>query len=303
MATKPTSRREFLRKGITASAAAALASAAAVPSGAMPAPERIGKPRFKVGCCAYSYRQRLQGASYTLLDFLETCADLNLDGVELTSYYFPRSITPAYLNKLSHRAFLLGLEVAGTAVGNRFTVPPGPERDKQIALVKQWIRYSADLGAHCLRVFAGELPGGVDVPTGRKWVIECLEACLPTAAENGVILAMENHHGVVNDGALTLAILNAISSEWFGLKWDCANYQTRDPFVDLAETAPYAVTTHVKTEMAPSGRKQPADLSRVLSLLRAVNYRGYLFLEYEAAEDATTAVPKALAAIQKVAAI
>jgi sugar phosphate isomerase/epimerase len=295
------SRRELFQVGAKAALAAGLSSCVSLSAAALEPPARSGGPRFKVGCCAYSYRQYLQAKTnpITLYDFLEACAGWNIDGVELTAYYFPQPLTAAEVHKIARRAFLLGLEVAGTAVGNSFCQPPGPERDSNIARVKQWVDYAVDMGAPCLRVFAGSPPRGVDLATGRKWVIESIETCLPYAEQRGIYLAMENHGGVVSNAEGTLEIVEAIKSDWFGLKWDSHNYTTADPYSDLAKVAPYAVTTHIKTEVAPGGKKQPADYARILGLLRAVNYRGYLLLEYEAAQEPRTAVPLALATLQR----
>ena len=257
--------------------------------------------RFRVGCCAYSYRHRLQAKTnpITLYDFLEECAALNMDGVELTAYYFPQPLTASEIHKIARKAFLLGLEVAGAAVGNSFCLPPGPDRDRNLALVKQWLDYSVDMGARSLRVFAGGPPQGVTAEQGRKWVIECLQECLPHAETRGVILALENHGGVTADAAGTLAILDAVPSDWIGLKLDTGNFQTADPYADLAQAAKFAISTHIKTDMLPGGEKQPADLARVLSILRAAHYRGYLLLEYEADEDPAIAIPETIAALQR----
>ena len=41
-----------------------------------------------------------------------------------------------------------------------------------------------------------------------------------------------------------------------------------------------------------NGKKQEADLKRVINVLKAASFRGYVVLEYEAAEDPKTAVPR-----------
>lgn len=299
------SRREILQAGTAAALAAGLGVHPA-PAASAEIPKRAGGPRFKVGNCGYSYRQYLQDKTkpMTYAEFLDASAQMNIDGVELTSYYFPTPVTLADINRLTRHAFLLGLEVCGTAVGNNFCLPSGDERSKQIANVKQWLDYAGDMGARQIRIFAGALPKEpkVDEATGRKWVVECLEECLPKAEENGVILALENHGGVVSDANGILAILNAVKSDWLGMKWDCGNFRTADPYADLARTVNYAVTTHIKTEVAtPDGQKKPADLERVISILRDAGYRGYLILEYEAKEEPKVAVPRILADLQRLA--
>lgn len=258
---------------------------------------RKGGPVIKVGCAAYSYRKYLGGenASMTLEGFLETAAEIGCDGVELTSYYFPPDAGIEYINKLKRKAFLLGLDVSGTAVGNRFTLPPGAERDAQIALVKKWINHAAEMGAPCVRIFAGSTPKGRTEDEAIRWVIECIEDCAQVAAQRGVVLALENHGGVTSKADQVLAIMQAVKSDWVGVNLDTGNFRAVDPYADIAKVAPYAVTTHFKTEVKPTGREnEEADAKRIVGILRDVGYRGYLTLEYEAAEDPVTAVPRVI---------
>lgn len=266
--------------------------------------QRAGEPSLKVGCCAYSYRDYLLGEPprMTLESFLERCAELECDGVELTAYYFPRPLTAAFLRHIARRCFLLGLDVAGTAVGNTFTHPPGPARDAQLTLVRHWVDLSCDLGAPCLRVFAGVAPEGTPQRTARRWVAECLAECAAYAADRGVMLALENHGGVVATPEGLLDILGLVSSDWVGVKLDTGNFDSPDPYADLAKCAPYAVSTHIKTEMRRTGIVEPADIRRLATLLRDAGYRGYMNLEYEAAEDAITAVPRAISEMRAAAA-
>ncbi|MCL5283475.1 MAG: sugar phosphate isomerase/epimerase [Armatimonadetes bacterium] len=268
-------------------------------------PHRVGGPRLKVGCCAYSYRQYLTGErpTITLGGFLNRCAEMNLDSVELTAYYFQQPITAASVHQVARRCFLLGLEVAGTAVGNRFTFPPGDERKTQIDMVKQWIDYAVDMGARCIRVFAGAIPQGITEETAQQWVIDCVEECLEYSEPRGILVALENHGGVVATADQTLKLLQRIKSPWFGLKLDSGNFPAADPYAELAKVAQYAITTHIKTDMVINGMKQPADLSRIVEVLREANYRGHLLLEYEGEEEPAVAVPKTLGELQRLSKI
>jgi len=285
------------RRTLLGSTSALAVAALTSPALGTEAPQRVGGPHLRVGCCAYSYRDFLTGKRQpfmTLTDFLNAVAEAGADGVELTAYYFPQSPSQAYLRNLVRRAFLLGLDINGTAVGNRFTLPPGEERNREIRMVKQWIDYSVDLGAPCLRIFAGTPPKGVADEQAMQWVIECCNECCEYAATRGVMLALENHGGVVATADGVLRIMQAVQSPWFGMKLDGGNFHTADPYADLARCAPWAITTHIKTEVYPSGRRQKADLARIVSILRAARYRGYLHLEYEGAEDPLVAIPRTL---------
>ena len=283
-----TSRRDFLRLGGLAAAGLITGTEAAEPI------SRKGKPVFKVGCAAYSYRQYMTAkeSPMTWEDFLNTAAEIGCDGVELTSYYFPPDVDAGYINRVKRRAFLLGLDVCGTSVGNRFTHPAGPDREQQVAYVKTWINHAGEMGAPCMRVFAGGAPEGTTGDQAMKWVVECLEECLPLAEQRGVILALENHGGVTATAGGVVSMVKAVRSDWVGVNLDTGNFRTDDPYADIAEAAPYTVTTHVKTTVHPNGKEvQPVDVKRVIGTLSGVGYRGYLTLEYEAKEDPKTGVP------------
>ena len=69
----------------------------------------------------------------------------------------------------------------------------------------------------------------------------------------------------------------------------------------MALVAPYVVTVQVKDWVtAPDGETIiEADLKKTLDILRAVNYRGYVALEYEGKEDPMTGVPKWIERLKK----
>jgi sugar phosphate isomerase/epimerase len=252
--------------------------------------------RFKLSLAAFSYRKYLEGPSKSMdmLDFVNLAADLGLDAVEPTSYYFPTTFNSEYLHRLRQHAFLQGLDISGTAVMNDFCLPPGKERDKELTHVRAWIDHAADLNAPTVRVLSGNWIQGTSDEELEKRVIQAIESLLPHAIEKGVTLALENHGGgVTTEPANLLRIVRAIKGPNFAVNLDTGNFHGADPYAELAETAPFAVNVQVKTEMRRKGKsKEPADLARVISILRDAKYSGYVVLEYTAPEDPKTAVPR-----------
>lgn len=284
-------RRSFLAMAAAAAACATPKSALAI--GPI---KRHGPSRIKLSLAAYSFRQALTGANRTMTldDFVDRAAAWDLDAVEPTSYYFPDPPTPEYCRRLRRHASLLGLGISGTAIRNTFTHPPGPALDREIAHVKRWIDLAVDLGAPTIRIFAGDLQKGTTEAQARAWCIQAIQECCEYAGARGVILALENHGGIVATIDQTLAIVTAVESDWFGVNWDSGNFRSADPYGDLARLAPYAVVAQIKTEMFPNGVREEADLRRVIGILRDAGYRGFVALEYEAAEDPFVAVPRHL---------
>ncbi|MEO6811788.1 MAG: sugar phosphate isomerase/epimerase family protein [Isosphaeraceae bacterium] len=260
----------------------------------------IGRTRpshLKLSLAAYSYRQLLQGKDkkIDMFDFVNLAADIALDAVELTSYYFPEDVNDDYLHRIKLHAFKLGLDVSGTSVGNNFCLPPGPERDKQLALVRTWVDRAAAMDAPVIRIFAGGVPKGGSEDEAAARAVEGINASLPYAAENGVALALENHGGITATPKQILALVKAVKAPHgnFGVNLDTGNFRGEDPYAELAELAPYAINVQVKTEISRKGqKKEEADLGRVVGVLRDARYSGYVVLEYEAAEDPMTAVPR-----------
>lgn len=267
-------------------------------------PQRPGSPFMKLSLAAYSFNRLLPkawteeqraAAKFTLEDFIDFCAAQNLDACELTAYYFPKEITTDYLLSLKERAFRLGLDISGTAIGNNFCVADPEERAKQLEMTRNWIDYSAILGAPAIRIFAGTVPKGDTEEAARERCVSAINEALQYAATKGVCLALENHGGITATPEQMLKIIEAVEpSPWFGVNFDGGNFRTADPYADLAKIAPYAINAQVKVEVAPNNQHEAADLPRVIKILKDAGYRGYVALEYEAADDPFTAIPKYL---------
>lgn len=279
--------------------------AAVIPSlGAVEPFKRRGKPRFALGLVAYSFREYFNHQDsdkrITLIDFIDFCADHGCDGAELTTYYFPQQLSDDYLLKLKRHAFVRGVELCGTAVGNNFVLPKGEKRQEEIANVKKWIDRSALLGAPHIRVFAGPKPRDMSVADARKLCIEAFEECGEYAGAKGVFLGVENHSGIATDPDELVELVRTVKNPWVGISLDSGNFQAADPYAAFEQCAPYAVNVQVKVELQRRGQpKEAADFTRLLDILRKANYQGYVSLEYEAEEDPFKAIPGWLKKLRK----
>ncbi len=267
---------------------------------------RPGEPRLKLSLAAYSFREFFKTATHEqktppaertldMKSFIDFCANHACAGAELTSYYFPKEVSDAELLDVRRHAFLRGVAVSGTSVGNNFAQPKGAALEAEIASVKKWIERAAVLGAPHIRVFAGSSKGAaLDEMEGN--CISALEECCEYAGKYGIFLGLENHGGIVAEPAKLLKIVRAVKSPWFGVNLDTGNFHTADPYASLAECAPYAVNVQVKVEMQAAGaaKAEAADFGRIVRILRDANYQGWVALEYESAENPYTAVPRAL---------
>lgn len=285
------SRRNFL-KGSAAALAGTTVPTSLSPVQAAKAPVRNGDSHMKLSLAAYSFNRMLpragrdQKGEMTLADFVDYCAKLNLDGTELTSYYFPQEPSREYLLSLKEQTFRLGLDISGTAIGNDFCLPEGDQRQAQLQLCRTWIDHAAVMGAPVIRIFAGKVPKGLSEAEALDNCVAGINESLDYAAEKGVLLALENHGGITATPQQLLSIVDRVKdSKWFGVNYDSGNFRTEDPYGDLKKIAPYAVNAQIKVALrTPDNQKIEADLQRMVEILREADYRGYVVLEYEEAK-------------------
>lgn len=256
---------------------------------------------MRIGCCAYSYRKYLLSGEMSLEEFIDLASDLGIEGVELTSYYFPTTDRD-YLHSIKRRCLVRGIDVSGAAVGSKLTLASDDERAAEVRMVKEWLAHAVELGAPELRVFAGITPEGHTDEDAFGWAVAALKECEPVAAEKGVVMALENHGGITRTSAQVARLLNTVDSEWVRLNLDTGNFGLDPdvgPYEGMRRVASMAVTAHYKVSMKTPGGKERVDIERVVSTLHEAGYRGFLNIEYEDDEDPKTAVPRVVEDIRR----
>ena len=193
----------------------------------------------------------------TLDDFVRLCADLNLDGTELTSYYFPKDFNDDYLIHLKQLTFRLGLDISGTAIANDFCLPPGEARDKTLAHTRKWIDYAALMGAPVIRIFAGKVPTGDTEEAAIGPLRRGNQRISRLRGQEGSLSGPREprrHHGHAGADAQDHRAGQGIAVVRVNL--DGGNFQTPDPYSDLAKIAPYAINVQLKTDLYPGGKHE-----------------------------------------------
>lgn len=294
------SRRDFLlRSALTGLGGLTLAGLPAVPVLAIEPFRRKGSSRLELSLAAFSFRRYFKDVKpgnrkkkrtmpedpIDMFRFIDYCADHNCNAAELTSYYFPADVDAEYMLRIRRHAFLRGVTVSGSSVGNNFTTPDAGQMRQEIAAVKRWIDLCAVMGAPHIRIFAGDAAGGSEAEARRR-CIPALEECCAYAGTKGIFLGLENHHGIVAKPEGLLALLHAVKSPWLGANLDTGNFQTDDPYRDVARIAPYAVNVQFKVGIQRQGAatEEEADLGRIVRILRDANYQGFVVLEYQNAQ-------------------
>ena len=297
-------RRQFINRAAAISALPMFSYASRWSQSAIshgPGSQNCGK--IKISLNAYSFNDPLRDGSMSLDDLLGFCSGLGFDAVDLTAYYFPGypEVPPdEYIYKLKRNAFLLGLDISGTGVRNDFTDPDKRNRENHIKLVKNWIECAAKLGAPVIRIFAGtQNPPGYSWDQIAEWMVEDILVCVEYGKKHGVMVAVQNHDDFIKNSDQVKKLMNMVDSEWFGLILDTGSYREGDPYQQIAETIHHAVNWQIKEKIFVNGMEQDTDLEKLIGIIKASCYKGYLPLETLGAGDPKEKVKSFLERFQK----
>jgi len=247
-----------------------------------------------------------------LFEFLRVCGEeLELDGVELVDLHLPSS-EPEALREIKRRCVAHQLTLAGVAVSNDFGVRE--RRDGERLRVQQWCDVAAYLGAPIVRVFAGWMPpaeqprsdgmivgfvrrimGPMRQDPRRTWsdVAETLRQCADYAGDRGVTIALQNTRsdGIVGSALQLAQLVRDVGSPWLKVCLDPADL-SEGAGIDLV--LPQTVQAHARLRsVAADGADDRIAWPLLLRALHLGRYRGFLLLDYDGAEDPSTAIPRA----------
>jgi sugar phosphate isomerase/epimerase len=122
-------------------------------------------------------------------------------------------------------------------------------------------------------------------------VLDGLAECAKLAEKEGVILGLENHGGVTGDAEGTIRLVKPLNSPWVKINLDFGNF-TGDVYAQYEACAPYAVTTHTKVTVRQGEEREKVDYRKVVRIMRAAGYRGYINIEFEEPEEPIVAVDR-----------
>jgi len=238
---------------------------------------------LKTSLNAYSFNKPLTDGSMSIDELIGFCAATGFDGVDITAYYFkgyPQVPPDDYLFDIKRKAFKAGLEITGTGVRNDFTIADNAKREGEVQQVKNWIEAASKLGASVLRIFAGTQKNeGIPREQVTEWMLKDIQACVAYGKQHGVIIGMQNHNDFIQTADQIISIVETINSPWFGIILDIGSYRINEPFAEIEKSIKHAVNWQVKEKMFINGAEADTDLGKLVNMIKASDYRGYLPIE------------------------
>ena len=279
-------RRDILRAAALAPATAALAA----PS-----------PRLRTSLCAYSFRNALGAGTLRYEDLVDMAVDSEIDGLDLTVYWFPKQDLPGFLSGLRRKAYVNGVEIPSIAIRTDLCRKDARDQEREAAWLTYWVDVADRLGASFIRIFGGNVPKGASEDEAAGWVTDILRRTADYAGSKGVILGLENHGGITLRAERILSILDAVDHPFVRMNLDTGNFRS-EHYEQIEMCVPYAANSQFKVTMGDENRKRwESDWDRIVKTFAEGGYRGYMALEYEAEEDPFTAVPRHLGRLNALA--
>ncbi len=237
----------------------------------------------KLALNAYSFNKPLMNGSMKLAEVIDFCAENELDGVDLTGYYFPgypKVPTDEFIYGIKRHAWMNGITIGGTGVRNDFALPSAAERVEQIRLVKDWIDVAEKLGGNMVRVFAGKVvPKGYSFDQVLEWMVPAFQDCSAYAAKKGILLGLQHHDDFLKTTAETIRLVDAVKSDWFTVILDVGSLRQGDPYLEIEKLLPYASNWQVKEHVWYGTKKVEIDLPRLRKIVDKIGYRGFMPIE------------------------
>lgn len=310
MRTKPNHGRRLFLKNITAAAAAGTL----IPVTALSAPSADQNPSsacdVKLGISTYSY-WHFYPELVPIQHVIEEASRLGVYGVDILHRQM-ESEDPEYIKSLKKHALIHGVHLNCLSTHQRFVNPDRDERQQSIDDTKRFIRLAHDLGIPCIRISTGrwgttgsfselmDLRGeeppieGYTEEDAFEWCVDALEQIVPVAEEHGVMLGLENHWGLTRTAEGLLKLMHAIDSPWLQVLMDTGNF-LEDPYEQIEMLAPYTVFVQAKTYYG-GGRYYTLDLDypRIAQILKNVDYKGYISIEFEGHAENAEAVEESI---------
>lgn len=259
-----------------------------------------------------------RGPALTIKEFISQARRVGFDGVEIDGkrpHGNPMDLDAKARQEIRDHLAREGMELAAIASNNDFSTPVCELRENALFMVREQIRLARDLGAPVVRVFAA-WPGvtmrdGVatyemarlgwerafpDTTTEERWgfVRECLIEASRIAANEGVVLALQNHAPVIDNYQDMIQMIREVNSPALKACLDVPLLKRQDDcWVEEAAlaTGDLQALSHFGGEYqrAPDGQVVPykyggplSQLANYLAFAKAMNKIGYHgFINYE----------------------
>ena len=275
----PICRRDFL------SAAAALAVAGVAWPVAKAADK---KPLFEISLAEWSLHRTINGGKLDNLDFAKTAKqDYGINAIEFVNQFFKdKAKNTEYLTELKKRADGEGVKMLLIMCDGEGALGDADEAKRQTAVENhfKWVEAAKFLGCHSIRVNA-QSSGSYDEQVDRA--ADGLRKLTEFGAKHDISVIVENHGGLSSNGEWLAKVMKKVNLPRCGTLPDFGNFRVSkdevyDRYKGVTELMPFAKAVSAKShDFNDAGDETNTDYLKMMKIVLAANYHGYVGIEYE----------------------
>lgn len=273
-------RRQFLQQG--ALATAALAAGCASP--------KVPQEPFRISLAEWSLHRELRAKTITHLDFPRVARqDYGIEAIELVNQFMMNQATDqAYLKDFKRRADDEGVRILLIMCDGEGELgdPDTAKRRQAVKNHYKWADATKFFGGHSIRVNAGT--GGVgSSEEQQKRAADGLAELSEYCGSLGLNCIVENHGGLSSNGKWLAGVMKLVGRSNCGTLPDFGNFQIKpgewyDRYLGVEELMPYAKAVSAKSyDFTSEGLCVETDYVRMMKIVLAAGYHGYVGIEYE----------------------
>jgi sugar phosphate isomerase/epimerase len=280
------SRRRFLAD-VAAAAPGAMIVGPVLFSGCGQLPPE-GEPLFRISLAQWSLHRTLYAGELDALDFPQVArVDYGIEAVEyVNSFFKDKAEDEVYLGELKTRAADHGVRSLLIMIDGEGAIgaPLADERALSIENHHRWVRAARFLGCHSIRVNARS-EGTPEEQ--RDLVVDGLRRLIEYAVDYEINVIVENHGGLSSNGRWLASVIEAVGHPRCGTLPDFGNFLIGedvwyDRYTGVEEMMPYARAVSAKShDFDETGNEIHTDYLKMLRIVLATGYHGYIGIEYE----------------------
>lgn len=259
------------------------------------------QPFFKISLAEWSLHKALYAKEFTNLDFpAKAKNDFGISAVEyVNSFFKDKANDTAYLTDLKTRCDDLGVTSVLIMCDGEGEMANLDAKKRQEAVENhfKWVEAAKFLGCHSIRVNCFGIGTAEEVA---KAGTDGLRKLSEFAQPLGINVIVENHGGYSSDGKWLSGVIRAVGLPNCGTLPDFGNFCVRrekgdmwespcvemyDRYLGVEELMPFAKGVSAKANnFDAEGNCIETDYVKMLPLVKAAGYTGYIGIEYEGSE-------------------
>ncbi len=254
---------------------------------------------FKISLAEWSLNKMLFGKKMDHLDFAIEAKKHKIDAVEYVNQFFKdKAQDKAYLQEMKTRADGEGVTSVLIMIDGEGQLGAAKPEDRQQTVEnhKKWVEAAKFLGCHAIRVNAYT---AVPYSTDPKLAKEAIDVCSSTfrricefAEDFDINVIIENHGGYSSNGKWLAELIKETAHRRAGTLPDFGNFRIHtengvvssyDSYRGVDELMPSAKGVSLKpTVWDDHGKEHPLDYERMMKIVMAHNFHGYVGIEHGA---------------------